>query len=168
MDQSLDEILTGRLGKKRIVTFLENHPELFDDVVKISLGDKDPQSWRAAWMIYHCMETNDNRILPHIDSILSVLSDKKDGHQREFLKVIRNMNLTEDQESFLFDICLTIWEEIEKSPSARGTAFETMLKIVEKYPELKGELGHLTQDHYTKSLSPGIKRVFFKMLEEED
>ena len=76
------------------------------------------------------------------------------------------MHLTENQESLLFDVCLTIWEDIAKSPSVRGTAFKFLLKIVKKYPELSEEIGHLTQSHYTESLSPGIKHSFIRMVNE--
>jgi hypothetical protein len=168
MQITLDDLLTGQLGKQKMVLYLKNHPELFEDIVKISLTNKNPQCWRAAWMIFHCMEQNDNRLLPYVDSILLVLENKADGHQREFLKVLKKLDLTEDQKGILFNICMNIWEDVNKSPSVRGTAFETLLHIVSKYPELKGELEHLTQEHYIKTLSPGIKRAFLRMINSDE
>jgi len=167
LQESLNDILTGRLRKQKLVSFLEKHPELFEETVEVSLSDEQPQAWRAAWLIFHYMEKNDSRLIPFIDHILSCISNKGDGHQRELLKVLNKMELSEDQEGILFDRCLTIWEEIHKSPSVRGTAFQTLLRIVEKYPELKCELEHLTQDHYTKSLSPGIRNSFEKMINKD-
>ncbi len=165
MQNSLNDILTGRLRKDILVSFLEDHPELLEQTIEISLGDHQPQSWRAAWLICHYMEKNDSRLLPFIDSILDRISKKSNGHQREFLKILNRMELTDDQESVLFDVSITIWEEIDKSPSVRGTAFQTLLNIVEKYPELKSEIAHLTQPHYTETLSPGIKNSFYKLLD---
>ncbi|MFC2133411.1 hypothetical protein ACFLTH_02235 [Bacteroidota bacterium] len=167
MHRSLEDILTDRLRKKELIFFLDKHPELFEQAVKISLGDVQPLAWRAAWLIGNYMETNDARLLPHVDSILSKIPGKGDGHQRELLKILNRLKLSHDQEGILFDICLTIWEEIHKSPSVRGTAFQTILLIVKKYPELKSEIEHLTQPHYTDTLSPGIKNSFFRMVESE-
>jgi len=163
MQKSLDDILTGRLRKQELVSFLEKHPELFEQTIKITLGDVQPQAWRAAWLIGHYMEHNDARLLPYVDSILSNIAAKGDGHQRELLKILNRMELNEDQEGILFDVSLSIWEEVHKSPSVRGTTFLTILSIVEKYPELKCEIEHLTQAHYTETLSPGIKHSFYKL-----
>ena len=165
---SLDEILTGRLRKNELVSFLKKHPELFEETIRISLKDKQPQSWRAAWLIGHYMNVNDALLRSHIDAMLSCIKDKEDGHQRELLKIINKMDLNEDQESRLFNVCLSIWEEVHKSPSVRGTAFQTLLNIVKKYPELKGEIEHLTQSHYIGSLSPGIKHSLYKIIGGEN
>lgn len=168
MHESLENILTGRLRKQTLVSFLEKHPELFEETVEVSLGDIQPQAWRAAWLIGNYMERNDARLLPHVDSILSKMRNKGDGHQRELLKILNKLELTKDQEGILFDICLTIWEEIHKSPSVRGTAFQTILLIVKKYPELKSEMEYLTQPHYTETLSPGIRHSFYRMIGSEN
>jgi len=164
LQKSLDDILTGRLRKNELVSFLRKHPELFEETVKVSLQDEQPQSWRAAWLIGHFMENNDVVLMPYVDSFLSRISGKGDGHQRELLKILNRMKLTEDQEGRLFDVSLSIWEEIHKSPSVRGTAFQTILNIIKKYPELKHEIEHLTQSHYTETLSPGIKHSFNKLI----
>jgi len=168
MEKSLEDLLTGRLRKQELITFLDNNPELFEQTVKISLSDVQPQAWRAAWLIGNYMVKNDARLMPHVDSILSNIAGKGDGHQREMLKILNLMELTEDQEGILFDISLSIWEEIHKSPSVRGTAFQAMLSIVEKYPELKHEIEPLTQTHYTETLSPGIKNSFYKLIRSEN
>lgn len=168
MNKSLENILTGRLRKQTLVSFLKKHPGLFEETIYVSLGNIQPQAWRAAWLIGNYMERNDARLLPHVDAILAALPRKGDGHQRELLKILNRLELNEDQEGVLLDICMTIWEEIHKSPSVRGTAFQTILSIVKKYPELKCEIEHLTQPHYTETLSPGIKHSFYRLIGDDD
>ena len=168
MEKSLEDILTGRLRKQALITFLDDNPELFEQTVKISLGNVQPQSWRAAWLIGNYIVKNDSRLTRHVNSMISNIAGKGDGHQRELLKILNLMELTEDQEGILFDISLSIWENIHKSPSVRGTAFQTMLSIVGKYPELKHELEPFTQAHYTETLSPGIKNSFYKLIRSEN
>lgn len=164
MKESLFQILSRILKKQVLVEYLTSYPEEFENAVNIAMGNDKPQSWRAAWLIFHCMNENDDRIKKHLTKILMILHDFEDGHQREWLKIIERMKLTQDQTSRLFDACLTIWEDITKSPSVRGTAFRILLYIVEKYPELREEIDHLTQNHYTENLSPGIKNSLVKML----
>ncbi|MBU0474073.1 MAG: hypothetical protein KKF62_07900 [Bacteroidetes bacterium] len=164
MTNSLNKILTGALRKEQMVDFLKKNPTLFDETINISLGDYQPESWRAAWLIKHYMNKNDKRITKYINAILKVLVNKKDGHQRELLKILLAMELTEKQEGILFDKCITIWEDINKSPSVRSFAFLILTNTVKKYPELMVEIGFLTQNHYTESLSPGIRHSIVRVI----
>lgn len=166
MQESLRDMLNARLRKEELTTFIEKNPDQFDQVIKIALTDQQPEAWRAAWLLNQCMKENDKRLKPHIKAILKLIVTRKDGHQRELLKVLYKMKLSEKQEGLLFDVCMTIWETINKSPSVRGTAFMYLIRIFEKYPELNNEIEHLTQSHYTATLSPGIKHSFDKIIEE--
>jgi len=127
------------------------------------LTDNEPQGWNAAWLLEHCVMKNDPRIRKHVSSLIQSLNGKRDGHQREILKILMKMELKDDQEGFLFDECMNIWESIGKSPSVRISAFSIMAGIAKKYPELKHELEFLTQEQYTETLSPGIKHSFNKI-----
>ena len=166
MEESLQHILTARLRKKELTAFIEKHPAQFEQVINIALTDEQPQAWRAAWLLNHCMKENDQRLKVHIKSIIKTISTKQDGHQRELLKVLDKIELNEKHDGLIFDVCMTIWEAIHKSPSVRGTAFMCLLKIIKKYPELRNEIEHLTQSHYTDTLSPGIKHSFNRIVKE--
>ena len=164
MTKSLNHILTASLQKDKMVSFLKKNPNLFDETLKISLGDKEPQSWRAAWLIKHYMLKDDERITNSIKLILKALPNKNDGHQRELLKILMDMKLSEKQEGILFDKCFTIWEDISKSSSVRGTAFSIIVDTVKKYPELMTEIEFLTQNHYVETLTPGIRNSIVKTI----
>ena len=162
MDESLEHILTKCASKQEMITYLETHPEQFEAVVSIISTNQHPHAWRATWMLGHCMDKNDSRIQGQLDTIIKALPGKKDGHQRELLKVLEKMELGEEQEGALFDVCVTIWETINKSPSVRMTAFKFFVKLAKKYPELKNEIRFLMEEHYVTTLTPGVKRTFEK------
>ncbi len=152
--------------KEEMISFLKSHPEHFDEAIKLAISDKQPYSWRSAWLLWSCMEENDKRIQKHIKSIVESIKTKKDGHQRELLKILYQMEIKEKYEGVLFDICITIWEGIGKNPSVRITALKFILKVANKHPELLEEIVFLTQDHYLESLSPGVKRSIERMMKE--
>ncbi len=160
---SLTETLGKRLSKTELVERFQKEASLFGEALALATTDLKPQAWRATWLLRHAMRGQDARIQEKTDLILSVLPHREEGHQRELLKLIEGMSFTEEQESKLFDFCLGLWETISKSSSVRVTAFKMMAQIAKKYPELQNELKFLTQDQYTESLSPGIKRSFEKM-----
>jgi hypothetical protein len=163
---NLTERLGERIDKQHWLKEIQNNPEYQDQLFSIATGTLKPQAWRATWLIRQALPKEKLRLLIKPDAVIGVVSKREEGHQRELLKLIEPLPLTEEQESSLFDTCLSIWEEIAKTPSVRITAFKTMLNIAKKYPELKNELSFLVQDHYTESLSPGIKASLEKTIRQ--
>lgn len=158
------EICLTHNYKDRMVAFLKAHPVCWEEAIKLAVSNKQPYSWRAAWLLWSCIEKNDTRIQPHIQSLIEGLTNKKDGHQREILKILLLMELSEEQESTLFDFCIQLWKDIQKKSSIRHIAFRFLQNMVEKYPELKHELEFYSDKIYLESLSPGIRQSIIKII----
>jgi len=95
-----------------MISFINYHPERFEDAVELTVSDKQPYSWRAAWLLWSVIEENDQRIEKHIKRIVKAATTKSDSHQRELLKILLMMELDEKYEGVLFDICMDAWEEV--------------------------------------------------------
>jgi len=154
---NLSDLLATLHQKETLITFMNEHPGSFEEALALAETDEQPQCWRACWMLFHTMVDNDERIQPKISRLIEVLPDKEDGHKRELIKILSRMELDDDQEGKLFDICMTIWESVKKIPSVRMMAFRLIVKVISKYPELKSELTYMMEPQYTDSLSPGIR-----------
>lgn len=165
MQSELKSILLKR-RKAAMVEFYQNRPECFEEAMEMALSQEIPFCWRAAWMIGGDIKKNDPRIAPYASKIIELLHSFEDGHQRELLKIVLQLPLTEEQESLLFDLSVDLWEQIRKKSSVRHFAFKAMVQVAKKYPELTHEILLLTEPHYINPLSPGIKKSVFKMLEE--
>lgn len=164
---NMESILENKLltsYKKEMISFMNSHPEYFEEAVELALSDKHHYSWRAAFVLWSVIEENDKRIKKHINKIVKAVKGKSDGHQRELLKILLMMELDEKYEGILFDICMNFWEQIDKSPSVRVNALKMIIKIAEKHPELKKEISFLAQDHYLESLSPGARHSVKKII----
>lgn len=149
-----------------MISFMNNHPEHFEEAIELAVSDKQPYSWRAAYVLWSVIDENDNRVQKYIKKIVEAVKNKNDGHQRELIKILLIMDLGEKYEGVLFDLCLGIWEQIEKTPSVRINALKMIIKIANKHPELANEISFLTQDHYLESLSPGARHSAKKLLRE--
>lgn len=163
METALENILISTY-KTDMISYMKTHPEDFDEAIKLAISNKQPYSWRAAWLLWSCMEENDQRIQKYIKEIINSLKSKNDGHQRELLKILLQMELNKKYEGLVFNICLDVWEQLNKNPSVRFTALKFIIKIVKKHPELSKEITFLTQDQYLESLSPGVKKSISKMM----
>ncbi len=165
-DQPPLELLLSKYFKTKAVQTIREYPELIEQILPICLTNKPPMCWRAAWVTRSAMDKNDAQAIPYIDRFLQVLPKKEDGHQRELIKLLQMLELTNDQESVLYDISVSIWESVGKQSSVRYVAIENILEMVSKYPELHNELEAITQPQYLNSLSPGIKKGILKALAE--
>lgn len=160
----LSNILDKRLDKDFLIQLFQEQAEVHASAIQLSLTHQQPQAWRATWILKHCTSKNDTRIFPYIDKYIKIITNLKDGHQREILNILDKMTLDEEQEGRLFDICMSIWENITKAPAVRYLAFKHIHKTCTKYPELENELLFLCQDQYLESLSPGIKKIILKTI----
>jgi len=150
--------------KEEMVAFLKSQPEHFNEAIELAISDDQPFSWRSAFLLSSCMEDNDTRVKKYIKPILACIKSKNDGHQRELLKILYRMQLTNKSEGIVFDICVRLWEQISKDPSVRMTAIKFILKIAKEHRELLNEITPLMQDQYLELLSPGIKKSIRKMI----
>ncbi len=152
----LMELFRDKTQKQLIINKLNNDKESFKAFLSFSLLSNEPLAWRAAWVLRSCLTKNDERISAEAIRITKAIRGKEDGHQRELIKNLELIELEESFEGFLFDECMSIWENLSKKPSTRITAFKAMHRIAKKYPELEHDLELLTEEHYTESLTPGV------------
>lgn len=163
MENKLEHILTHSY-KAEMISYMKLHPEDFDELMKLAIADKQPYSWRAAWLLWSCMGENDQRVKKHVESIIDSLADKSDNQLRELLIVLQNMELNDNYEGKLFDICIHLWKKIEKQPSVRYNAFKLIIKIAKNHPGLANELQYMTESHYMDCLSATAKNSVYKMM----
>lgn len=161
----LEQVLTS-FNKVRMIQHLASHPHDFEEAIHLAISNKQPYSWRAAWLLWSCMEKNDKRIRKYIPKIIGYLNSCHDGQQRELIKILYLMEIDEKYEGILFDTCIGVWEKLNKQPSVRYNAFRMVVKIAKKYPDLYREIDFLTESHYLDTLSPGVRRGIIKIIKE--
>jgi hypothetical protein len=165
METSLEHILTNSY-KAEMISYLTAHPEDFDEAIKLAISNKQPYSWRAAWLLWSCMDYNDQRLQKYLKKIIDTLPTTSDNQLRELLLILQRMELKDDYSGKLLNICVNVWEKIGKQPSVRINAFKLIVKITKKHPDLKDEVIFLTQFHYLHSLSGAVKKSVFKMIND--
>lgn len=157
MGKDLDYILLNYYKPDKI-EWLNNHPDFFDQAIRLALTDNHPYCWRAASLVWSCMVEDDPRVRIYLSEILKYFASKKEGHSRELLRVILKMQLDETEEAVLYDQCILYWKNTKLSPSLRCVAFDFIEKMAQKYPELTQEIHLYTENHYLNTLSPGIRK----------
>jgi hypothetical protein len=162
-ETNLESILTNS-HKDNWISYIASHPYDFPELIQLSLSDNQPYSWRASWLLWSCMNNNDQRIKKYIQEIIEILPDKPNGQQRALLKVLERMEIEANYEGPLFDVCSKVWQNINYNPSLRFQAFKMMVDISKKYPELKSEIILLTDSYYTDTITNGVKKSLMKLI----
>lgn len=163
-----DELL-GILNKNYkadMINYINQNPEQIDSLINLILLNDSKLSWRAAWLLWSCLDNNDFRIVGNSSKFIDILPISNESMQRELLKILYPLELNEDLLGKLFNICINIWEDINKRPGVRYNAFKMIVKITNQFPELKKEIDFLLDDRFMKTLSPGIKhslKKFYKL-----
>ncbi len=153
----LEEILVTAY-KEEMVEFLVTHPKFFSEAVDLAVDDRPRLSWRAAWLLWSCVEPNDERIRGSIDRMIAAMPGKPDGHWRELMRIVSSMQLDDEQEGRLFQMALQKWLGIENQSSVRWMAFRFMANSVLKYPELAAEVKLVVNPKLIEPLSPGVRQ----------
>ncbi|RYM31292.1 hypothetical protein ERX46_16525 [Brumimicrobium glaciale] len=161
----LESILT-KSYKEEMISYITAHQDEVDELIELAVSDKQPYSWRAAWLLWIIMEKNDLRVQAHVSTMVKQLNSCKDGQQRNLINILLKMEVPEENEGLLFDSCVDIWLKIEKQSSVRYKAFEVIVQLAKKYPELNNEVESLTDKRFIEPLSGGIRRSFYNLIKQ--
>ncbi|MEM7296884.1 MAG: hypothetical protein AAF391_01295 [Bacteroidota bacterium] len=142
-----------------MLTKIRSDDKNIDLLLQWSIVTDQPLGWRSVWLLRQILKKNDPILRPHIQKALDLFTTFNESQKREWLKLLENQDLDDDEEGFLFDHCINEWKRINYHPALRASAASILFKVLKKYPELKEELSHLMTSEYMESLSPGIKRI---------
>jgi len=163
MAASLENILMTS-NKAGMMAYMAEHPEEVETAICLALTDRKPHARRAATLVWSCIVEDDERVRPFMNEIIAALPAKSDDHQRELLKILLPMTLDDEQEGTLFNVAVSLWEQIGKNPSVRFTAFRMMAKIARDHPELASEMKLYTQPEYLETLWVTAKKSILGMI----
>ncbi|MDR2009161.1 MAG: hypothetical protein LBQ22_01595 [Bacteroidales bacterium] len=133
-------IATINFKVKELSGFIKGKPELLRSFV-MYISSNTKEAWRASWVLAYYSSKYHEDLNPYADEIIRALKKINiDGHIRETLKILQNLDLSEEQTSEVFDICYDLLLDNHRKPSVRSIAFQFLLKVSKEYPELKNEI----------------------------
>jgi len=56
-----------------MISHLHAHPEDFDEAKNLAILNKQSYSWRAALLLWSCMEKNDQRLQGYLKNIIAAI-----------------------------------------------------------------------------------------------
>lgn len=168
---TIRELLLGEISKKHsdeIAKMTIENPLIFDELWNLSVSDEEPVNWRAAWAIKSIWEKHPHLVEPHIQKMrLALPTIKKDGVKREYLKMISEFPLpeNEDELGILLKVCFDYLADPLEPAAVKAHSITILCGISKIIPEIISEL-RTTIEVAMQEGSPGIVNRGDKALKE--
>ena len=154
--------LTNRIHKTSLLEKIHADPDHFDKLLNWSFLKEQPIGWRATWLLKQVVDKNDPRLGHQISQLIEQFPKFNESQKREWLRILIYQEFTDDDAGYLFDLCMLEWKNIHNHPALRSSAFQILMRIFKKFPELVTELTHLMTPEYLEPLSPAIRKGILK------
>ncbi|RLD44740.1 MAG: hypothetical protein DRI86_06725 [Bacteroidetes bacterium] len=143
--EQIKNFIINDISKDNINAIIKNNKvnqEMIDLLWKISISNVHPQSWRAAWMLFHLLNnSNKEYIRPYLDQMLDLLNTfTHNGQKREIMKIILLFDVEEIEMGKAVNICFKILLNSKEALAVRVHAMQIIFNISIIEPELKSEL----------------------------
>jgi hypothetical protein len=152
----LTEIPSG-FGKDLYIREVGRSASHFKSLLKLSLHEKDPLAWRAAWILDRSDEKHPGLAVPHFPEIMRRLPGiRSTGVIRSLLRMLSRYEIPENDQGVLVDLCFGYMTSALYPVAVKVHAMQIIYNHVLLYPELKGELRTVIEDQIAHN-SVGFK-----------
>jgi hypothetical protein len=127
----------------RLAAKAANEPQIISELWDIAISDAEPENWRAAWVMKSIWELQPALILPWHTKMISVLPTlTKDGVKREFLKIISETSLPDDDEllGVLLETCFRYLAAPAEPIAIKIHSINILQQISQRIPDIIPEL----------------------------
>lgn len=160
-----DQILLehSKANVLHIAQWIGNNPKRYAQLATIFLEGDYRVSQRAAWILSHSADQHPLLILPHLKKFLAfAVNPPHVAVKRNVLRVMTLIDIPEDLEGEVYDLCFGIVQNHEEDIGVRAYAISIIGAIALKYEELKSEVRALLisfQEHASPALRSRSKKV---------
>jgi hypothetical protein len=142
------------------------NPALLKLLVDIMLNEKQPTSWRAAWIIDHSAQIDKSIIAPYLPKFIKLLPNiRHHGVQRHLLRMIAYSGNTEIIDGNTVSLCFEWLQSELTSIASKAFCMDILTNVAKHYPELLPEYIIVLEELEING-SRGIKNKATKLLKK--
>jgi len=144
-----EEVLKEHSKKNitRIVDWVGEDPQKFDQLMRLFLGDEYRITQRAAWVVGDCTVRYPELIKPHLKKIIGNLHKPiHEAVKRNTVRIFEVIDIPEEFKGEVLDICFQCLEDGKEAVAVKAYALTVCFNIAKEQPELLRELKILIED----------------------
>ena len=157
----------GKETAIRISNWVGNDQTRMDKLMKVFFEGDYRMTQMAAYPLIFISDENPSLFYPYLPRMLEYMKGKvHDAVIRNTLRLFQFIDIPEEIEGELFDMCIHFFSSPKFPVAIRVFAMTILANTCKKYPELKIEVLPLVNDVLEISESPGIRSRGRKVLAE--
>ncbi|MEO6655293.1 MAG: hypothetical protein ABIO36_04360 [Pyrinomonadaceae bacterium] len=162
-----DEILAehSKRQTKKIVDWVGDDPERFDQLIRLFLGDVYRVTQRAGWPLSNCVEKYPALIKPYFAKLLKQI-ERDDVHiavRRNVVRLLQFVEIPIRYQGRIFNACHDLWADPAQPVAVRCFSMSVAANIAKGQPELMDELRLVAAEH-PQVASAGIRARMRRVL----
>ena len=125
----------------KIINYIGNNQQRFDELVKLFLGNEYRVTQRAAWPLSYCVQAHPNLIKKHLKKI--ILKMKNPVHaavKRNTVRFLQDIDIPASLEGITADICFQMLNSNDEPIAVKVFSMTVIANICKSHPELRQEL----------------------------
>lgn len=143
---SLADIPSG-VGRDLMIDEVIKSRTHFTTLLKLTLQEKDPLAWRAAWVLDGSDEKKPGLARNHLSKIVKALPKlESKGTLRSLLRLLTRHDIHEKDQGLLIDQCFSYLVSEQYPVAVKAHAMQIIYNHVLLYPDLKHELIAVIED----------------------
>ncbi|HET9745419.1 MAG TPA: hypothetical protein VFP97_06900 [Chitinophagaceae bacterium] len=148
----------------RIVRWVGNDQERFDELFDLFLNDEYRVSQRAAWPVSYCVEEHSNLIQRHFSKLLKNLNKKgiHDAVKRNSIRLLQYVTIPEKFHGQVMDICFRYISCPTEPVAVKVYSITVLQNLARQYPDILNEIKLVIRerwDYETVAFKTRAKRL---------
>lgn len=150
---NLKSLLIKEHSKKqcnKIVKWIGDDVEKFEQLMKLFFGGEYIITQRAAWPLSYCVMEHSFLVKPYLKKLLINL-EKQGLHPavtRNTLRLLQYVEISKQLEGKVMSLCFNYVQDITLPVAIKAFALTVLERLSEKYPEIKPELKTIIKDRW--------------------
>lgn len=148
----------------RIVAYIGNSQERFDELAALFLNDEYRVTQRAAWPLSYCVASHPALIKKHLKKI--ILNLRKPGiHnavKRNTVRLLQNIDIPKHIRGYVMTICFEYLANPEEAVAVKAFSLSVLSHLAKEHPEIIPEIKLLIEEqlpHQTAAFASRAKKV---------
>jgi hypothetical protein len=167
--ETLEDLLLVEMSRRNtdlVADLIIQKPDLFEDLFEIFLGNNEPVSRRAAWVIDTVSEKIPSLLEPYLNYMTEALPGfTHDGLKRHAVHMLSRSPLPTEHLGELMNICFTWLTSPKESVAVKIYCMDILYNISKSEPDLKKELADSIEWRMQEE-TPGFRNRARKMLDK--
>ncbi len=134
----------------RIVKWVGNSRQKFDELFHLFLNDEYRVVQRAAWPVSYCVEKHPEFILKHFDRLLKNLEKPNlhDAVKRNTVRLLQYVDIPGKYHGRVMDICFRFISTPTEAAAVKAFSITVLQNLVKQYPEIINEIKLIIEERW--------------------